>query len=192
MEFEGTLKDLGDVDSQALIDAVLGSSEEDWAEQQYRQNAYSVHEHTRSLVLVFCSGWPELTVTREPSWDKLKDTAVPLMHHIINEFYPPGGTIIRAMAANLVAGGVIAPHRDKHASFVNSHRIHIPITTNHGVRFMIDGRPHRFEMGHAYEINNQKNHSVMNTGKDVAFLFVGASFPPQEFFLWEQASRRRR
>ncbi|MFT5139966.1 MAG: hypothetical protein ACI9H8_002223 [Lysobacterales bacterium] len=172
MEFEGTTKDFGEVDSQPLIDAILARDESDWAAQQYRQNAYSVHEYTQSLVMVFCSGWPELNVTKEPSWDLLKDTAVPLMHHIIETFYPPGGTIIRAMAAKLVAGGIISPHRDTHQSFVNAHRIHIPVTTNPGVRFMIDGRPHRLKVGQAYEINNQKNHSVMNNGKEDRITFI--------------------
>jgi hypothetical protein len=178
MEFSGTLKELGIIDSQPLIDKVLSMSEEDWQEQQYRQNAYSVHEHTQSLVMVFCSGWPELKVTREPSWDALKDIAVPLMHEVIQSYYPPGGTIIRAMAAKLVVGGIISPHQDSHQSFVNSHRIHIPITTNPGVRFMIDGRPHRFEIGKVYEINNQKNHSVMNTGKEDRITFIFDYMPP--------------
>jgi hypothetical protein len=178
MEFNGTLNDLGTVDSQALIDAILGHAESDWAAQQYRQNAYSVHENTQSLVMVFCSGWPEMQVTKEPSWDALQETAVPLMHHIIEEFYPPGGTIIRAMAAKLVAGGIISPHRDTHNSFVNSHRIHVPVTTNAGVRFMIDGRPHRLQVGQAYEINNQKNHSVMNNGKEDRITFIFDYMPP--------------
>ncbi len=172
MEFEGTLKELGTVNSKALIDAVMAQDESNWAAQQYRQNAYSVHEHTQSLVMVFCSGWPELNVSKEPSWETLKDTAVPLMHDIIEKFYPPGGTIIRAMAAKLTAGSIISPHRDTHQSFVNSHRIHIPITTNKGVRFMIGGKPHRLEVGQAYEINNQKNHSVMNNGKQDRITFI--------------------
>ena len=172
MEFNGTLKDLGEVNAEGLISAVLDCDPDDWAAQQYRQKAYSVHEHTESLVMVFCNGWPEIKVTREPSWDLLKDHAVPLMHGILEEHYPPGGTIIRAMAAKLKAGGIISPHRDRHPSFVNSHRIHVPITTNSGVRFMIDGKPHRFEIGHAYEINNQKNHSVMNQGREDRITFI--------------------
>jgi hypothetical protein len=178
MEFDGNLRDLGVVDSAPLIDAVLGMDEKSWQEQQYRQKAYSVHEHTESLVLVFCQGWPELEVTKEPSWDPLHEVAVPLMHHIIGEHFPPGGTIIRAMAAKLKSGGIITPHRDTHLSFVNSHRIHIPISTNSGVRFMINGRPNRFEIGHAYEINNQKNHSVMNRGKEDRITFIFDYLPP--------------
>ena len=79
-------------------------------------------------------------------------------------WYPPGGTIIRAMAAKLLAGGRILPHRDSHPSFGAGHRIHVPIATNPRVRFMIDGRPYQLEVGQAYEINNQKTHSVMNKG----------------------------
>lgn len=172
MDFEGTIRDLGSVNSGPLIEAVMACSEDDWSAQQYRQQAYSVHEHTRSLVMVFCQGWPQLEVTREPAWDLLKDAAVPLMHGILAEHYAPGGTIIRAMAAKLKAGAIISPHRDTHMSFVKSHRIHVPITTNTGVRFMIDGKPHQFEVGRAYEINNQKNHSVMNTGKEDRITFI--------------------
>ena len=179
MDIEGPLRKLGPVDSAPLIDAVLAMSEEDWQAQQYRQNAYSVHEHTQSLVMVFCQGWPELQISKEPSWEPLEDTAVPLMHHIIDNFYPAGGTIIRAMAAKLKSGGVIAPHRDSHLSFVHSHRIHIPLTTYPGVRFMINGRPHRFTVGEAYEINNQMNHSVMNSGSDDRITFIFDYLPPK-------------
>lgn len=172
MEFDGTLKDLGEVDVQPLAERILDLDEHHWRANQYRQNAYSVHEHTESLVMVFCNGWPEMTVSKENAWDLLQDLAVPLMHRVLEADYPPGGTIIRAMAAKLKPGGVIAPHRDTHPSFVASHRIHVPITTNPGVRFMIDGRPHRFEIGRAYEINNQRNHSVMNSGGDDRITFI--------------------
>ena len=180
MDIESSLRELGSVDSGPLIEAVLSMTAEDWQEQQYRQNAYSVHEHTESLVMVFCQGWPDVQVTKEPSWDALKVTAVPLMHQIIRNFYPAEGTIIRAMAAKLKSGGVIAPHRDTHQSFIHSHRIHVPITTNPGVRFMINGRPHRFEVGNAYEINNQRNHSVMNSGSDDRITFIFDYLPPAQ------------
>jgi aspartyl/asparaginyl beta-hydroxylase (cupin superfamily) len=94
------------------------------------------------------------------------------MNDIIRKCYPPGGTVIRAMAARLVAGGKITPHVDRHPSFHAGHRIHIPITTNPRVRFMIDGQPYRFQVGEAYEINNQKMHSVMNKGKQGRITFI--------------------
>ena len=80
---------------------------------------------------------------------------------IIEKHYQPGGTIIRAMAAKLLSGGMIKPHTDKHPSFHYGHRIHIPITTNPRVRFMIDGRPHELGVGKVYEINNQQKSFVL-------------------------------
>ncbi len=180
MDIDTSLRDLGPVDSQPLIDAIMAMDHEAWLASQYRQNAYEVHDQTESLVLVFCEGWPELQITKEPAWDALKDIAVPLMHDIIDKFYPSGGTIIRAMAAKLKAGGVIKPHRDTHKSFSASHRIHIPVTSNPGVRFMINGRPHRFTIGNAYEINNQQNHSVMNSGTDDRITFIFDYLPPSQ------------
>lgn len=179
MNIDTPLRELGKVNIQALQDAILAQDEEAWLEQTYRQQAYDVHYNTQSIVLVFCDGWPDVTVTKEPGWERLADVAVPVMHDIIGRLYPMGGTIIRAMAAKLVAGGRITPHVDSHASFRHSHRIHIPITTNSGVRFMIDGRPYQFQVGEAYEINNQKRHSVMNRGKEDRITFIFDYVPPQ-------------
>ena len=94
------------------------------------------------------------------------------MNDIIRKSYPPGGKVIRAMAAKLLAGGKITPHVDQHTSFHMGHRIHVPITTNPRVRFMINGRPYQFKPGEAYEINNQKMHSVMNKGKEDRITFI--------------------
>jgi hypothetical protein len=77
------------------------------------------------------------------------------------------------MAAKLKVQGRILPHRDKLRSFHIGHRIHVPITTNLSVRYTISGKPYQFEVGKAYEINNQKLHSVMNMGNEdrISFIF---------------------
>jgi aspartyl/asparaginyl beta-hydroxylase (cupin superfamily) len=118
--------------------------------------------------LLFTNGdnWPNIEVTKENGWDLLSEHVVPIMDQLLNEHYPPGGTIVRAMIANLTAGGIIKTHVDAHPSFHAGHRIHIPITTNARVRFMVEGRPNQLKVGKAYELNNQKTHSVMNKGKE--------------------------
>lgn len=173
-------KDLGEVDVSALLQRVQALEEKDWLDNSYRQQTYDVHQYTQSVVLVFTdgSGWPELEVRKEAGWDLLADVAFPLVHQILEAHYPPGGTIIRAMAAKLLPGGVIKPHRDKHPSFHYGHRIHIPLVTNSRVRFMIEGRPYRFEVGRAYEINNQLQHSVMNKGQEGRVNFIFDYVPP--------------
>jgi hypothetical protein len=178
MNIDEPLRSLGPVDMEALRDCVLGQEAAAWTEQQLRQEEYEVHRLTESIVMVFCDGWPELTVTKDKGWDRLEEVAVPVMHDIIGRFYPAGGTIIRAMAAKLLAGSNITPHYDAHPSFSHAHRIHVPISTNHRVRFMIDGRPYQLKVGEAYEINNQKTHSVMNRGKEDRVTFIFDYVPP--------------
>ena len=182
MEITDRLRDLGPVDTTALSEAILAQEPAAWHEQQYRQQEFDVHRQTESIVLVFANleVWPEIEICKEPGWDRLAAVAVPLMHGIIAKNYPPGGAIIRAMAAKLLAGGKISPHVDTHPSFHRGHRIHVPITTNPRVRFMIDGRPHQLQVGRAYEINNQMNHSVMNKGDADRITFIFDYVPPAE------------
>lgn len=180
MDIGDPVRDLGPVDTGRLAEAILAQDEAAWREEQIREESYEVHKQTRSIVLVFTDGggWPEIEVHKEPGWDRLAEVAVPVMHDIIERCYPPGGAIIRAMAAKLIAGGKIRPHRDSHPSFHHGHRIHVPITTNPRVRFIIDGRPYRFEVGQAYELNNQLMHSVANKGPEDRITFIFDYMPP--------------
>jgi hypothetical protein len=174
MDIGVPIKDWGEVDTTILREAVLNQDDLAWDEDDRRQDDYDVHRQTKSIVVLFASlSWPRVTITREKGWDRIADAANPIMAEIIERFYSPGGTIIRAVAAKLAAGGNITPHIDSLKSFAYGHRIHIPVTTNNLVRFMIDGRPYRFEVGNVYEINNQMTHSVMNAGKEdrISFIF---------------------
>jgi hypothetical protein len=180
MNIDVPVRDLGKVDSRELQQTVLSLEETAWSDQRYRQNTYEVHRQTESIVMVFTdgSGWPSIEVHKEAGWGWLVDSAAPLMNSIIEEHLEPGGVIIRAMAARMAPGAVIRPHRDSHPSFHASHRIHVPLATNARVRFTIDGRPFRFEVGHAYEINNQLTHSVMNKGDGDRVHFIFDYLPP--------------
>jgi quercetin dioxygenase-like cupin family protein len=189
MDIKGRIRELGPVDIGALSEAILAQEEAAWFEDQYRQNEFDVHKQTQSIVLLFIDtdAWPKIETQREPGWERLSEEALPVMNKILEDFYPPGGKVIRAMAAKLLAGGKISPHMDGHPSFHKGHRIHIPITTNPRVRFMIDGRPHQLQVGQAYEINNQKNHSVMNKGKEDRITFIFDYVPPEMLNSPEQA-----
>ena len=180
MDIEVPLKDLGEYEIEPLRQRVLGLEDKDWLGNTYRQQEYEVHKQTQSIVMVFTdgAGWPNIEVRREEGWDLLASDALPLMQKILEDHYPPGGTIIRAMAARLGPGGIIKPHRDKHPSFHYGHRIHIPLTTNPRVRYMLEGRPYHMDVGRVYEINNQKQHSVMNKGEDWRVNFIFDYVPP--------------
>lgn len=182
MDIDDRVRELGQVNVSDLVDAILRQDRAAWLEQELRQKSYEVHSDTESMVLVFtdAAAWPELVVQKMPAWDDLVDIAGPLMHQIIEQNYPLGGTIIRAMAAKLKAGGKIKPHVDSHPTFHIGHRIHIPITTNPRVRFTIEGRPFHLQVGQAYEVNNQKTHSVANKGDEERITFIFDYVPPAE------------
>jgi hypothetical protein len=156
----------GAIDISPLAGAIAAQEPEAWNEHEMRQKEYEVHRLTQSIVLLFAEvdPWPRMEVHRQAGWNRLAAETVPLMDSIIARWYPPGGRIIRAMAAKLMAGGRIDPHRDAHPSFDCGHRIHVPITTNPRVRFTVDGRPFKLEVGQVYEINNRLMHSVANRG----------------------------
>ncbi|MCX2983002.1 hypothetical protein EYC98_19235 [Halieaceae bacterium IMCC14734] len=179
MDIAEPLIDLGEYQTSALSEVILTLPAEAWGDP-FRQQTYDVHHNTESVMMVFTdgSGWPDIEVRKEAGWDLLAATAVPLMHQIIADHYPVGGTIVRAVAAKLVAGGVIKSHRDTHPSFHFGHRIHVPISTNPRVRFNLDGRPYRFALGRAYEINNQLQHSVSNKGDCDRITFIFDYVPP--------------
>lgn len=181
MDIGAPIRELGTVAMEPLRNAILAQDEIAWNENVERQKSYEVHEQTRSIVLLFAevAGWPAVDVVKNPGWERLAATAVPVMHEIIGRCYPPGGTIIRAMAAKLLAGGRILPHRDAHPSFSAGHRIHVPVLTNSRVRFMIDGQPFSLKVGEAYEINNQKTHSVLNHGTEDRINFIFDYVPPR-------------
>ena len=188
MNIDTPLRELGEVDSVALREAVLALDEEAWLVNERRQTDYEVHRQTQSVVLVFCDGpMNKLVIEKSEGWDWLADVAVPLMHDLISRHYTPGGTIIRAMAAKLLAGGRINAHFDSHPSFRRSHRIHVPISTNNRVRFMIDGKPYHMKVGQAYEINNQLTHSVMNSGNEDRITFIFDYMPADFIGLPESA-----
>ena len=44
---------------------------------------------------------------------------------------------------------------------------------------MIDGQPYKMKVGEAYEINNQKTHSVMNKGAEERINFIFDYVPPK-------------
>ena len=185
MDIDEPLRELGAIDTTALRESILGLEDVAWHEDESRQESFYVHNLTRSIILVSVDDkkWPVRDVRQGPGWERLADVAVPVMQEIIRKHYPMGGEVIRAMAAKLLAGGKIKSHSDVHQSFHCGHRIHVPITTNPRVWFSIDGRQYQFKVGQAYEINNQKQHSVMNKGTEDRITFIFDYIPPDSLAL---------
>ena len=180
MDIDVPLRELGAIDATALSEAVLGQEDAAWHEDEFRQKSFYVHDQTRSIVLLSLDDtkWPVRSVYQGPWLERLADIALPVMREIIQKHYPTGGQVIRAVTAGLTAGGNIKAHVDMHQSFHCAHRIHVPISTNPKVWFTIDGRPYQLKVGQAYEINNQRQHSVVNRGTEDRITFIFDYIPP--------------
>ncbi len=172
MLLETPTRTLGPVDHMPLKKAVEAVPAEAWLEDDIRQKSFEQHKQTRSLVMLFSTAWPNPTVEQRSGWKHFAEPAQALMDQIIAAHYPPGGRIIRAMAAKLLGGGRIALHKDAHPSFAAAHRIHVPLVTNPDVDFVIRGISHNLKEGAAYEVSNLDYHAVTNRGADrIHFIF---------------------
>lgn len=178
MLLETPVRRLGPVDHAPLRDAVVGALPEAWLADDIRQRSFEQHKQTQSLVMLFSNTWPDPVVERRSGWDVFAEPAQALMDGIVAAHYPPGGRIIRAMAAKLMGGGRIALHKDAHPSFAAAHRIHVPLVTHDGVDFVIRGLSHYLEEGVAYEVSNLDYHAVTNRGPDRTH-FIFDYVPPQ-------------
>ena len=180
MDIDVPLRELGAIDTSALREAIFDQEEDAWYEDESRQKSFYMHDQTRSIVLLSLDDtkWPARHVSKGPGWERIANVAVPVMEEIVKKNYPTGGDVIRAVVASLKAGANIKAHTDGHKSFHSAHRIHVPISTNPRVWFTIGGLPHQFEVGQAYEINNQKQHSVVNKGDEDRVTFIFDYIPP--------------
>ena len=75
----------------------------------------------------------------------------------------PTCDVVRAQLAELPPGAKIKHHRDVDI-LASLHRLHVPITTNDGVVFTIDGQRFSLAQGVLYELNNVVEHAVHNEG----------------------------
>ncbi|WP_262691702.1 aspartyl/asparaginyl beta-hydroxylase domain-containing protein [Kordiimonas aestuarii] len=179
MDIGVPIKELGKVDCQALIDRISTLDPQLWDLCDIRQKKYDIHRHTKSIVMIFAEGWPDIRLARYPGWDVLASFAMPIIEKIVKQHYSPGGAVIRAMVANLVAGGEIEQHYDAAPSFAVGHRIHVPLRTNEDVTFTIDDQDYKLEVGSVYELNNLVDHGVVNNSGEDRYHLIFDYVPPQ-------------
>jgi Aspartyl/Asparaginyl beta-hydroxylase len=68
---------------------------------------------------------------------------------------------VRVQLAELPPGMVIKPHVDK-GLLTKMHRLHVPLVTHEGVKFIIAGKEFFLKVGVLYDLNNVVRHSVEN------------------------------
>lgn len=161
-----SVRRLGRVDTAALREAVLALPETVWqAENQSKPNKFEALDRTSHIVFRFVENMRDWRTSYDrPLWGEWRQLLEPVLAAATADYGYARGEYPRVMLARMAPGGVIQPHRDANPAAKWPHKIHVPITTNPGVTFTIDGVGYKLEEGEAVEVNNMAIHSVTNAG----------------------------
>ena len=158
----------------ALTAAVRDLPESAWLDGEYLRQQLTLARQTHSIFLrsLATKAVEEILQDRSISPDDIEPGSAPeaiakLAAPILDEIAQrigPDSVILRAQFARMRPGAEIKPHIDSSALLIAAHRLHIPLTSNHGVAFKIHGETVRMQIGQLYELNNRVRHAVTNAG----------------------------
>jgi quercetin dioxygenase-like cupin family protein len=147
---------------------IVQELEKEWLLDTSRQELFDVHKYTESYIInkVSIFGWEEhspLSHISTAETTELSSLALEIARDLEKEL---DGTMGQVLFIKLEAGKAIGEHEDDGSYLYRAARHHIPIITNPGVNFIIDGESKHVPEGECWEINNNKLHAVENNGKE--------------------------
>ena len=150
-------------DEKKLVQELSVIFDHQWI-PHFNENAYSGDWKVISL---YAEGGDNSNIFARPnSTSPISETQVlkrcPYYRAVINSFKFP---ILTARILRLGVGAEIKPHRDHDLGYENGNfRLHIPITTNPNVEFILDGDRLTMLPGECWYTNVNYIHSVKNAG----------------------------
>lgn len=161
-----SIRRLGSVDIAQLKAKVLEIPEEQWdAENEGKPNRFDALDTTRHIVFRFLPNFLDWKGAYDrPLMDEWREVLEPVLTAATAPYGYRNSDFPRIMLARMAPGGVIQPHRDANPAAKWPHKVHIPLATNEGVTFFIDGVAYKLEEGEAVEVNNMGVHAVENRG----------------------------
>ena len=108
----------------------------------------------------------EAPTPREKYFELGFDSLLNPVTETIRDYYTGDGYVVRAILVRLKAGGVIPKHVDAGYTLMSCRRIHMPIISTDEVEFAVGGERQAMNEGELWEINNAREHSVVNKGDD--------------------------
>lgn len=167
MEIETNYRELDEISADELSriqQAVSDWPEEDW-DGETRQSRFRAHDYTSSIILCFGPD-DDIAAARYTSiWPRWQTLLDPLLQRITKTHFGEGGKIVRLMIVRLYVGAKVLPHTDDLPVLHRTHRIHIPIRTSKSVIFVVGDEVIKMREGQVVEINNQREHFVVNASK---------------------------
>lgn len=142
-----------------------GEADPLWDEFDVRQSRYPAHRVTRTIPILWAQTGetavrPNVEAVRAAA-PRLHDAALACAARIAED---RRGTAVRVLLTELPAGGRIPRHVDKGEMLGATHRCHMAIVTNPGVRFEVGRQVFHPAAGRVYEFDNMRRHAVVNLG----------------------------
>tara|TARA_R110002124_G_scaffold163261_1_gene330550 strand:- start:10267 stop:10914 length:648 start_codon:yes stop_codon:yes gene_type:complete len=170
----GHIGHLSSVDIEPLKAKVEHLSEMAWGkEDEGKPNSFPCFHHTQHMLFRFIpDNQNAANFVSYASWPLWAPLLLPVMQAAIAPYNFARPVFPKAMLARLLAKRHIDLHRDGAGSNLESHKIHVPLQTNDGVRFQFDNAEFQLRAGEAYEVNNIRRHGGCNAGDEHRTHFI--------------------
>lgn len=153
-----------------VLEGLIIKGEEEAAEvvkETWREQApNSPHKDTRTVYLKMCEISEEAVFNSVESLVRPILVDSPMVQEVILDCMSEVGACVlgRVMLVNLKAGGIITEHKDEGEYAAMFRRYHLPLITNPNCHFYSQGEGYVLKAGNLYELENKKEHSVLNYG----------------------------
>ena len=177
MNFDGDLRKIGDIDVTRFAQQAAKITNAEWTADAFRQKTYEVHKQTQTIRLIMDEDGRHRDPTYHPSYEIYKELVDPIEIFIRRQFEQTlkakrlrkkhgRGYFIRMILVKLLANGSIPHHVDQGETLSKSHRMHLPIITNEQNLFSVGDTEMHMKAGELWEINNRREHGVVNGGSE--------------------------
>lgn len=159
---------IGQLDVDEIASLAL---QEDFTKQTVRSedNEANPQRDTSSVIGLY-DMFDDIDGIYEPSVMDKYDKFIPIISKLLEEHYSYEFIQLKSFMFTLLKSGTeIYPHTDDEAGTINTsisytHRVHIPLQTNDKAIFTVGGEDRQMGYGEVIEIDNLKEHSVVNNG----------------------------
>ncbi len=163
---------LGEVDTTEIIQLLNDRSHSDWDQEidfktnyNKRKGHKSALQQVQHITFRFSNKQnAKIEYMELSSWKSWESVLLPIMESVTALYGYKNGFYPKVMLAKIPGKGFIPPHKDGDIRGFAPHKIHVPLQTNPDCYFFIEGEKFHLKQSVAYEVNNGKQHGVVNSG----------------------------
>lgn len=116
-----------------------------------------------------------------PDYLEYREAIEPIVVQVLSRLGYARAVVTRLALVGLAPKVKITPHIDGQPMAAKAHRVHIALSESPGVRYRIGSRDFTMKLGHAYDFNNKRKHSVENNGKNMRVNLFLDVYPEPSF-----------